>query len=352
MTVDAAATTNPEHQNVIPPAVRKQMEEVEKMYAATKEAVTHEPPAADEQQGQGAHELSAETLRPGDDQTSGAPPQPEGAAPSAGDDFEQRFKSLQGRFEKERKEKRDLQERISSLENMISTMQAARPPQPVEDDDIEPLVTKEERDEFGEDLMEVIGKRAREVVAKELSELRRENQQLKDQISGIVTVQAKTTQQSLYQKLTAEVPDWRDINRDQAFLEWLDNNDPYAGRSRREMLQEAFSRQDANRVVNFFKGYKTEVVGTPPNAQNGSVTAPPAQPGSEGRPTLEQFAAPGKARSAPQDDLSAAKPIYTPADIAKFMAEKIAGKWKGREAEADRIERDIFQAQNEGRIKQ
>jgi hypothetical protein len=44
------------------------------------------------------------------------------------------------------------------------------------------------------------------------------------------------------------------------------------------------------------------------------------------------------------------KPVYTTAWIAKFMADKRSGKYRGREADADAIERDIFQAQHEGRI--
>jgi hypothetical protein len=44
------------------------------------------------------------------------------------------------------------------------------------------------------------------------------------------------------------------------------------------------------------------------------------------------------------------KPVYTHAWIAKFMDDKRVGKFRGREAEAEAIERDIYQAQHEGRI--
>jgi hypothetical protein len=44
------------------------------------------------------------------------------------------------------------------------------------------------------------------------------------------------------------------------------------------------------------------------------------------------------------------KPVYTAAWIARFTADRIAGKYRGREADAEAIERDIWQAQHEGRI--
>lgn len=42
--------------------------------------------------------------------------------------------------------------------------------------------------------------------------------------------------------------------------------------------------------------------------------------------------------------------MYTPEDIQKFFNEVRQGKYKGREADRDRIERDIFAAQRENRI--
>jgi hypothetical protein len=117
------------------------------------------------------------------------------------------------------------------------------------------------------------------------------------------------------------------------------------------MLQEAFARHEAGRVVNFFRGFLTEATGTPPNdsRQPGQSAPPLANGNASGKPSLEQFAAPGRARSAPQQ-LPPDKPVYTHAWIAQFMADKRTGKYRGRETDADAIERDIYQAQHEGRI--
>ena len=74
----------------------------------------------------------------------------------------------------------------------------------------------------------------------------------------------------------------------------------------------------------------------------------PAQPPA-GKVPLEAFAAPGRAKTAAAT-APAEKPIITRAQIATFYADKAAGKYRGKEAEADRLERMIFEAQRDGRI--
>ena len=81
----------------------------------------------------------------------------------------------------------------------------------------------------------------------------------------------------------------------------------------------------------------------------GNRAPPLANGNGSGKPSLQDFAAPGRARSAPQH-LPPDKPVYTTAWIAKFTADKRTGKYRGREADAEAIEQDIYQAQHEGRI--
>jgi hypothetical protein len=64
---------------------------------------------------------------------------------------------------------------------------------------------------------------------------------------------------------------------------------------------------------------------------------------------LERQVAPGKGRSTGAPTGTNAK-TYTPDDIKTFFNDVRQGKYKGREAERDRIERDIFAAQRENRI--
>ena len=65
-------------------------------------------------------------------------------------------------------------------------------------------------------------------------------------------------------------------------------------------------------------------------------------------PELAKQVAPGRGRSA-KPTASEGK-TYTTADIKKFFEDVRMGKYKSREEERGKIERDIFAAQQEGRI--
>jgi hypothetical protein len=66
---------------------------------------------------------------------------------------------------------------------------------------------------------------------------------------------------------------------------------------------------------------------------------------------LERQVAPGRSRGSSGAANQTSK-SYTPDDIKAFFNDVRSGKFKGREAERDRTERDIFAAQREGRIMQ
>ena len=64
---------------------------------------------------------------------------------------------------------------------------------------------------------------------------------------------------------------------------------------------------------------------------------------------LERQVAPGRTKSTGTPSSNKGK-TYSPNDIQKFFDDVRSGKYKGREQERDRTERDIFAAQRENRI--
>ena len=327
----------------VPEQVRKQMEEADAIRAQMV-------------QGEGS---------PSSD-TSGDPPPaaPEAPAPpSAGqppapepeESWEQRYKSLHGRFEQQAQTTRQLHERLAHLDNLIATMQAkgadpAAATAPPAAPTYSKATTSQDVNDYGEDLLNVIGRRSRDEYAPEFDKLAQRLNKLEGRVEGVGTVLERDQKTSVYQGLDQHVEGWRDINKHPVFKQWLQQLDPFSGRPRQEMLTEAFSRHETGRVVAFFRGFLSEAAGPPPEGTSPGSSAPHQPNGNgSGKPSLEDFAAPGRARSAPQD-LPPDKPVYTTAEITKFFADKRVGKWRGREAEAEAIERDIFQAQHEGRI--
>ncbi len=110
--------------------------------------------------------------------------------------------------------------------------------------------------------------------------------------------------------------------------------------TRQTILEDAQKSLDVFRVGNFFKSW-LEFTGQANVAQTNRRTATASE--------LEKQVAPGRSRNTGTPTGTSAK-SYSPDDIKTFFNDVRSGKYKGREAERDRIERDIFAAQREGRI--
>jgi len=337
--------SKPDYTPEMPDQIKRQLAEVEAIRAGLETA----PPLDDAQP-------PAQEAAPGQEPAApqpGVPPQPPPAEEE--ESWEQRYRSQAGRLEQAQKANTALADRLQQLENLVATMKVRgaeeeRPPAAVPITKPK-LVTDQEAQEYGDEFLSVVGKRAREEYVPEFEQLADRIKRLEGRVENVGTVMEKDRTTELWGNLTAVIPQWRQINKHPDFIAWLSQPDTFSGRRKHDLLKEAFSRHETNRVVSFFQGFLTEAAGLPPTSQAKEPSAPPL-PGNgngSGKPSLEQFAAPGRARSAPQQ-LPPDKPVYTTAQIAKFMDDKRTGKYRGREADAEAIERDIFQAQHEGRI--
>jgi len=158
-----------------------------------------------------------------------------------------------------------------------------------------------------------------------------------------------TAQKSVDVALSRAVPDWEVINHDPNFILWLDQVDMFSGQKRKQLIDQAYGSGDAQRTIAFFQAYKNEqtVVSPTPGTQP-IQTEPPAD-----RLPLAELAAPGRGHSVSSPAPGAPeRRIWTAADVNTFYRQKQRGQWAGREAEADRIERDIIAAPAEGRFRQ
>lgn len=341
------ATVGPLSPN-LPEGLRKQIADVDAMYA-------NGAPSPQDTGTPAAPAPSGAATSP-----AAAPP-PEGTQPPATppvedeQTWEQKFKSQSGRFEQMLKANEALSSRVNELQQSISLLQSrgvqAPAPVPAAERAAPKYVKDEEVQEYGEEFIDIVGRRAKEVYAPEFDELAERMKRLEGQVQGVGSIVQTTVKKGLYDTLDHDIPNWKEINRSPQFKEWLGRPDPYSGRLRHDMLKEAYSGHESGRVLSFFKGFLTEATGLPQDSQARTASAPPlAQSGNgSGKPSLADFAAPGRARSAPQN-LPPDKPMYTQAWIAKFYADKLAGKYRGRETDVAAVEADIFQAQHEGRI--
>ena len=259
--------------------------------------------------------------------------------------WEHKYKSIHGRYVRSQEQIRSLSEQIQGLQNVIATLQSSPPSTSIPELSAEKLITPEEESDYGSDFLSVVGKKAKEELAPIIKSYERKINELEQKLQGVHGQVTVSAQEKMFNRMDESLPQWRDLNRNEEFLNWLALPDPYSGVIRHELLKSAFAGNDASRVLTFFKGFLAEEAAVAPSEgvpDYGGTTIP--------KVPLESLAAPGRAKSAAAA-APTEKPIFTRAQIAAFYADVASGKYRGRDAEKAKKESQIFEAQRDGRIR-
>jgi hypothetical protein len=355
----------------VPPAVRAAAAAAEAAHKAA-----YQPPAGDPPvQPQPSQEQAAPVPPPAPVQQDPAPqpappsaiqpdqpqptPQPQQPAPNAeqypdktsnlsADQWRHQYLSMKGRYEQAAASMGSMQEQLSQmgdeLMRLTQTVNRGAPQQPQNPQaPAQPLLTDEDVNTVGADVLDIIQRAARQAVAPDLQNLQRGVQQVNQQVT-------RTRQGDVYAQLQREIPDWVAINNSERFKAWARLPDVYSGALRGGLLNRALQAGNAARVIAIFKGFLSEEQAT---GQISDPLQPPApQPARVATVPLVSLTAPGRAKPAPGElPASADKPIYTRQQIAAFYADVRRGVYNGRPADKDAQERSIFQAQLEGRVR-
>ena len=238
--------------------------------------------------------------------------------------WEARFKTLSGKYNAEvPRLHAAIKERDSKLNSLTEEVEALKAklatPQ-------EKLVKPEEVAEFGEPLVDLIRRAAREEVQGKDSEIAQLKRQL-EQLSGATTANVEVT---FYDRLAAAVPDWQTINDDPEFHTWLGEVDELTGAQRQDILSQAEEKRDADRVARFFKAFKKV-------QQDKSA---------ESSTSLEAQVAPEATRT---PEVPKGKKLWTRAEIAAFYAADRRGAYTEEQAAA--IDTEIQLAIRENRVR-
>jgi len=274
-------------------------------------------------------------------------PQPQ---PQPANEWEQRYNTLQGKYNSEIPE---LRGQINSLQNMLARMNQPRRAE----ETFEPAprtrplppatreVPQEDVEAYGQDLIEASQRWADAKYAPILQDYER---RLLAVESGNQQLASYTTQRGVDAALSNAVPDWETINVDPRFVQWLAQPDLFSGQTRKVLIDNAYNSGDAARTIAFFRAYKNEQ--TVVDQQPGTRTF---QTDTAERLPLADLAVPGRGRSVSSPAPGAPESrIWTAAEVNAFYRDKQRGRWNGREADADRLERDIIAASSEGRFRQ
>lgn len=260
-------------------------------------------------------------------------------------DWKQKYSVLQGKYDAEvPRLAADLRQALDRITDLEKPPVVETPP--------EAVLTDAEIEDYGTDLIDVIGRKAREVARTEFEpmvvNLQNQVASLKQQIGVTDQRVAVREQNDVFALLDTDVKDWRAVNVSQPFKDWLALADPFSGQTRQKLMLNAFDAKDAPRVKTFFEGFLKENA-----AVTSDSTAPPAgEAGNSATLQLEDYIAPGTPKtSTGQAGAPKEKRMWSNKDIASFYSDVNKGHYKARPEDKARIEADIVAATREGRIK-
>jgi hypothetical protein len=249
---------------------------------------------------------------------------------------ESRHRTLEGML-------RATNERMEGLRALIAAgQQSDTPPAPA----AEPApaarevtgVSKADEDTFGADLCEYIEARIQAHVGSAVSGLSSKLDNVTSRVETTSTVVAKTQQQRFEEALDAEVPDWRELDKDDGFIQFVQYDRLY-----QPAWRQALQDLDAETAAGVMRAYKARL-----------GDAPAAKHDDKVRRQLETQVAPEKSRSdkaTPASDssqpkqwkMSEIRAVY--ADLSKPPSQR---RYTAEQFNA--IEQDISKAQAENRV--
>lgn len=307
----------------------KELEEIEKQLAAQQNPQGN--PEETEQQAQPAEPTqNPEPVAQQPEVKSEKPVEPE--VPE--ETWQQKYKTLKGMYDAEvprlHSDVRELRSQMDRLQKAAETPKPESKPAKMEK-----LVTDADVQAFGEDLIEVQRKVAREVAAEfrgELDAMRVENEKLREQLT---TTGTQVSEASFEQRLYRLVPDFQAVNADDRWIGWLNEVDPLLRAPRKSVAQDAFNRGDAEAVAHYIGMFKSSVA--------------PAEQQSDKAAELEKQIQPK--RSATTAPVSQQAKTYTDAQIQKMFQKSVELSSRGQREEAMKLEAEIDAAYRDGRVR-
>lgn len=286
----------------------------------------------EEQQSPPQEELEPKAELAPEPQPEVKPESPVDAA--AEETWQQKYRTLKGMYDAEvPRLHSQVKELTARMEQFRRDAEATKPePKPAYVP--EQLVTDEDVQAFGEDLIEVQRKVAREVAGefrRDLDSLKAENEELRKQLTA---TGSQVNEASFEQRLHRLVPNFQEVNADPKWIEWLDEVDPLLRAPRKVVAQEAFNRADAEGVKYYVDLFLKNTGSVAPNSKATE---------------LERQIQPNRSASATAQPSPKGR-NFTNADIEKMFQKAADLSGKGRIEEALKLEAEIDAAYMEGRV--
>lgn len=287
------------------------------------------------------------------DPVTGQPPAaPVEPTPAPTEDFAQKYRTLQGKYDSEvpllrsqlqnyERVNQQLSSQLASLSDQVRILQS-QPAAPAPAGTVGG-VTDADVAQYGPELIDLVrriaaetstatGQSLKDVIAREVGAVRAD-------VTHVQVDQQVTARKSYEDGLTVAVPNWREINATREFLEWLGEYDPLLGSTRQQAVTAAYNSYDVPRTVAFLQRYLALQVPQAPALTPQEELARQVSPRGTGAPTPVDTTVQQPGR------------IWTQQEIAEAYTAQIQGRNRLPQAQWEKLEAEISLAAAEGRVR-
>ena len=315
----------------LPPAVRRQAEEADRKIADVSKAQSS-PGASQEAEAQQQQVQQPDPSQQAVEQVVQQPP----AQPAAADDelrrVNARYATLEGKYNAElprlQAENRNLAEMVSQLRSDIEALKTPAAPAPGP-------ITDQDRELVGDEILDIQRRTAQHEALSSEQRIERKFGQTIDQLKAQLQEVKNAT---LLREMTAEMPNWRDINATSEWLIWLGQPDPLSGITRQLMLDKAMEVGDAKRVILFFRNFLDESKQFA-GRQAAAVVSPTSLEAQVQPDARRGGAGPAKREK-----------VWKASEIKQVTTDILRNRYKDRPAEAQRLMAEMNKAVAENRV--
>lgn len=319
----------------IPTAVEeagKRADEIWKQVYEPKPEKTGEPP-----EGEPAPEEKVEPDHKAPEKKVEPEPKPGEPEPAPQEDYKHKYEVLQGKYNAEVPQMAfqlaEANRKINELQKQAIEVQKPKeepkpPEKPVENEKL-----KSFQQEYP-DMVEPITLIAKSMIEETINKLNEKISKIDESVGKVNQNLEKSDKERFLISLDADSEigkEWRKINEDQAFIEWLQEPDRYTGVKKHDLLMNAWNKMNTESTSNFFKDFKA------------SKTSPPSTEGIPKETNKSQDVHPprgAKSQGVPKEE---GNPV-TPEELTKFYKDVVDGKWKGKEKEASAEEERLIKS--------
>ena len=253
--------------------------------------------------------------------------------------FKQKYKTLTGKYDAEvprlHQQVREMAEATKRLQEELKALKV----EPTKSKEKVSYVTDADREEYGEDLLNVQRRVAQEVSQDYEDRIGQQDAIIAKLQEKLANTGNQVGEMDFSQRLQQAVPDWSKIDNDERWVAWLNEHDPMLRGQRRVLAQAAFDNGDVEAVSDYVKLWKASL-GEPDVAKQTRQNE------------LEKQVAPNRSANSTRTQSAAqSSKIYSPREIDNAWTKVRTLNTKGQYAEAEKLEAELTVAYMEGRVR-